>query len=394
LVLNISDSAYDPLHAGTKATIREVSLSGVANRYVDLTLGPASAPAIPSGGRIADTSTTSEVDLDQLFDTLDAPTRRGIQALIQGSASQYQGAGQLAQTAFNYLNPAIDASSALFQELNHDTAGFTRFVVRSGSLVSDIAQRQADLTAMIRNLATTTEALAAQHTVLGNSIAELPGFMRLANATFVNLRSALDTLKPLLDASKPVAPKLERLVVQLRPLAQDAVPTVKDLANIVSRPGPNNDLIDLVKLTPGLAAVTVHNVKADGATRRGAFPETTIALNNSTPELTFARPYAVDLTGWFEGFSHPGGYDANGAFSRVAPVVGVASLNNGILNFLPALADAALRSVLAFGQNGNGIGGLVTTNQGDRCPGSMERGALYVPETGYPCNPGEVPSGS
>jgi phospholipid/cholesterol/gamma-HCH transport system substrate-binding protein len=392
LTLNISDKAYSPLREGTKATIREVSLSGVANRYVDLELGPATGAAIPSGGTIADTSTTSEVDLDELFDTLDQPTRKGLENLIQGSASQYQGAGQLAQSAFEYLNPSVDAASELFAEINRNTAGFTNFVVKSANLVSDIATRQTDLSALVQNLATTTEALANQHTALGNAIEELPGFMRLANTTFVNLRSALNNLKPLVDASKPVAPKLQKLLVQLRPLANDAVPTVKDLANIISRPGPDNDLIDLVRLSPQLAAVAVDNVNADGKERPGAFPESTIALNDSTPELAYARPYAVDLTGWFEGFSHPGGIDANGGYSRVSAVVGVASLSNGVLDFLPALADAALRKVLAFG--GSGSGGLVVSGQGDRCPGSMERGAIYYPESGYACTPSQVPTGS
>ena len=215
--------------------------------------------------------------------------------------------------------------------------------------------------------------------------------MRLANTTFVNLRRALDDLTPLVNASKPVAPKLQTLLTVLKPLAQQSVPTVRDLANIVSRPGPSNDLIELTSLGQPLAAATVHNILANGKQRLGAFPQSTKALNDSTPELAIARPYAVDLTGWFEGFSHPGGYDANGAYSRVAPIVGVGSINNGVLNFLPAFLQAALRNVLAFGQNGKG--GLVTTGYGDRCPGSMERGAIYYPESGYPCDQTQLPTG-
>jgi phospholipid/cholesterol/gamma-HCH transport system substrate-binding protein len=393
LQLDISSSAYRPLHLGTKATIREVSLSGVANRYVDLDLGQQSQPTIPDGGTIDETDTTSEVDLDELFDTLTPPTRLGLQQLIQGTARQFKGYGPAANAAWQYLNPAVAASTMLFAELNRDTSKFTSFITKTGSLVTDIAQRQSDLSALIKNLATTTEALAAQRTALGQSIADLPGFMRLANTTFVNLRTALGVLTPLVNASKPVAPKLQKLLVELRPLAQDAVPTVEDLANVISKPGPDNDLIDLTKLGVPLAAVTVDDIKADGAERRGAFPESTIALMDSTPELAFARPYAVDLTGWFEGFSHPGGYDANGAFSRVAPVVGVGSLDNGVFTALSALLDPALRAIEALGTNGSGGGGL-TLDYGDRCPGSMERGALYYPESGYACSPNEVPTGS
>lgn len=389
LTLDITDSKFTPLRQGTHATIRELSLSGIANRYVDLNLGPPNNARIPNGGTISQTSTTSEVDLDELFNTLNAPTRRGLQELIQGTASQYAGAGKKAQIAWQYLNPAVASSTLLFDELNKDTSKFTRFIVKSGNLFGDIATRQSDLSGLIKNLNTTTSALAAQHTALGQAIGQLPGFMRLANTTFVNLRTALRVLTPLVNASKPVAPKLQQLLVQLRPLAVDSVPTVRDLANIVSKPGTANDLTDLVRLGVPLADATVRNVRADGKLRAGAFPESTKALNQSTPELAFARPYAVDLTGWFEGFSHPGGYDANGGYSRVAPVVGVSSINNGILNLLPSLLQPSLRAALAYGS-----GGAVTTNYGDRCPGSMERGAMYYPYQGYACSPNQQPTGS
>ncbi len=91
VTLKITNSQYQPLRQGTQATVREASLSGIANRYVDLRLGPATGAAIRSGGTLGTTETTSAVDLDQLFNTLDAPTRKGLQDVIQGSASQYSG---------------------------------------------------------------------------------------------------------------------------------------------------------------------------------------------------------------------------------------------------------------------------------------------------------------
>ena len=40
-----------------------------------------------------------------------------------------------------------------------------------------------------------------------------------------------------------------------------------------------------------------------------------------------------------------------------------------------------------------GPGGGLTAFQGDRCPGSIERGALFFPESGFPCNRNQVPTG-
>ncbi len=404
LTLTIDNPTFQPLREGTKAIIRQASLSGIANRYVDLDLGPGNAPAIPNNGIISTADTQGVVDLDELFNTLNAPTRKGLQDVFQGSASQYAGKGGQVQLAWQYLNPAIATSSLLFHELNRDTSKFTRFVVNSSHLVTDLASRQSDLSGLVSNLSTTFSALASQQTALGESIQRLPPFMRLANTTFVNLRGALGDLTNLLNASKPVAPKLQRLLAQLEPLAIQAVPTVRSLSNIISRPGANNDLIELNNLAPALAQATVGGefgipkIHANGAERLGAFIVSKQAFAGTggqpgaTQELAIGRPYAVDLTGWFEGYSHPGVYDANGAASRIAPVVGLGSLQNGILNLNPSLlSNPGLRE--AFAKS------VLTIGQGDRCPGSMERGPTpgtssgWYPESGYPCTQSQVPTG-
>lgn len=391
LTLQINNKSYDPLREGTIATVRQASLSGIANRYVDLRLGPATGAKIPNGGVIPTRYTTTAVDLDQLFNTLDPPTRKALQDVIQGSASQYATQGKAMQRAWAYLNPAIASSSVLFREINRDTGKFTRFIVNSGKLVTDIAQRRSDLSALVQHLATTTESIAAQRNGLSQSLQRLPGFMQLANTTFVNLRSTLNRLTPLVNVSKPVAPKLQKLLVQLKPFAEDSVPTVRDLANIISRPGKNNDLTDLVQVSPKLADVTVHKVRANGKLRPGAFPQSVTALNRSTPELAVARPYSVDLTGWFEGYTHPGTIDGNGGTSRIAPIVGLQSFDNGLLSNIPGGLPGFLQQF--FGTGAPGGKPLLTSGQGDRCPGSQERGGLWFPETGFPCNPSQVPTG-
>ena len=89
--MEISDSAYTPLPDGTHATIRSASLSGIANRYVDLHL-PASATerrSPPAGRSPADT--TSEVDLDQIFNTLNKPTVDHLKQVIHGFAAPTRG---------------------------------------------------------------------------------------------------------------------------------------------------------------------------------------------------------------------------------------------------------------------------------------------------------------
>src|SRR3954447_17628443 len=180
---------YAPLRRGTLATIRQASLSGVANRYIDLRMAPHGAAKIPDGGVIGQDATTTAVDLDQLFNTFDPPTRKALAGVIKGSARQYEGQGKEFNAGIAYLNPSLAATSTLFRELNRDTPLLERFIVSSSQLVTDIADRHDDLAGLVDALATTTTAIGNQTHALAESIARLPPFMRRANTTFVNLRA-------------------------------------------------------------------------------------------------------------------------------------------------------------------------------------------------------------
>src|SRR4051794_18507639 len=338
---------FAPLRYGTQATIRQASLSGIANRYVDLTMPSGDSTNtrnIPNGGSIEETNTTTAVDLDQVFNTLDPKTRKSLQDFFRFSASQFHGKEQQQKLAYHYLNPVLSTSSRLFNELNRDQPRLERFLVDSAGLVTTLAQKRDDLAALIGNLNTTFRALGNQRLALAQDISLLPGFMRQANTTFVDLRSALDDVDPLVNASKPVAPKLNRLLIQLRPFAHDARPTVRDLSKIVFTPGPSNDLYDFEQSWPLLAQTALdtrrRKVNFGAGPRsvgrvRGAFPEITDASKASTPILAFSRPYTPDLMGWFDDFSTTGLLDAGGSTSRLLTVFNAISLTNNPPSIIP-----------------------------------------------------------
>ncbi len=378
---------YAPLRRGTLATIRQASLSGVANRYIDLRMAPQSGAKIPSGGVIDQDSTTTAVDLDQLFNTFDPATRKALSGVIQGSAVQFKGKGKQFNEGIAYLNPSLAASSRLFRELNRDMPLLERFIVSSSQLVTDIADRRDDLAGLVDELATTTTAIGNQKQALAESIGRLPGFERRANTTFVNLRGALDDLDPLVNASKPVAKKLRPFLAELRPLAHDARPTLNDLSKIIKRPGAANDLIELTGLQVPLRDVTTRKVQANGKQRDGAFKASQDALKGNTPEFSFFRPYTPDLLGWFDDFSHSGVYDALGAVSRVGVHANAFALAGA--------GGAGQFEVIPPELRGQALQATLTRRQNDRCPGGGEHetddgSGPYKPTSDYPCDPSQV----
>jgi phospholipid/cholesterol/gamma-HCH transport system substrate-binding protein len=316
VTIGISDSDYEPLRRGTRMLIKQGSLSGIANRYVDLQLGPANGDEIDDGGVIGTDQTDTAVELDQIFDLFDKRTRTGLQDFFKGSGEMLHGRGKQLRRGVHYLNPALSTGARLFSELTRDDALLEKFLVDSGSFVNALAQRRDDLTGVVGNLNATFGALGRQQDALAESVQRLPPFMRRADTTFVNLRSALDDVDPFVDASKPAVKELGPFLEQARLFARDGEPTIRDLSRTIAQAGPNNDLIELIKSFPPLARVAMDQQHVNGADRRGAFPETTDALKAAAPTIAFGRPYTSDFVGWMDDFSTTGGYDANGGFSR------------------------------------------------------------------------------
>jgi phospholipid/cholesterol/gamma-HCH transport system substrate-binding protein len=365
LVTFTVDDELAPLPVGTKAQVDSFSLSSIANNQVDLTL-PAieGGETIPDEGRIDQSDTIANVDLDELFNTLDDRTVRNLKKVIKGFEISYDGVGPQANKGFRYLNPFLSTSRRFFGELNRDERALERLIVDGSQLAGAVAQRSPDLEALVGNLNRFQGALARQKQSLADAVAKFPGFMRSANTTFVNLRAALDDVDPLVDASKPVAIRLRPFFREFRGAARGAVPTIRDLDALVKRPGATNDLVEFTGLQPEVARVALGPVERHGAERQGAFPETAESLRGSLPQLAHLRPYTPELVGWFDDFSHSGHIDANGAFARQQ------------VNFNAFLIDANTglpESLIPFDQRGELFKAFASIDNLRRCPGAIER---------------------
>ena len=191
--------------------------------------------------------------------------------------------------------------------------------------------------------------------------------MRKANTTFVNLRSALDDLDPLVDDAKPVVrDKLIPFLDELRPFARDARPAVRELSQTVRKPGADNDLVELLRRQPALDQIA--NQTAAAQRRRPARARSrrrSRRFEGVTKQVAFLRPYAPDLVGWFDDFSTTGAYDALGNFSRAGPAaqrLHARARCSTRCRSPPSCATCILAAGTHPGRN-------------NRCPGSIERRA-------------------
>jgi virulence factor Mce-like protein len=301
------DSSLTPLHEGTTAQIRVPSLSSVANRYIALTLGPNNRPALPSGATLRGPAIQGTVDLDQLFDTFNPRTRKGLQEFFQGGAELYAGATEAARISSEYFSPSLAAADHVFSELTSDQQTFTAFIVQASKTLSTIAVHHEQLTSLIGNSNTTFQALASEQANLQQGVAQLPATLHQANSTFAEAPATFAALRKFETVAKPNTTMLAEFFARLRPLLVVAQPVLHDLSLAISRPGPSNDLTDFALALPGLAKSL-----ASGS------PDAVKALQESVPQTAFFGPYSPDIQGAVRDFGTAAGYyDANGHYARI-----------------------------------------------------------------------------
>lgn len=364
-------SSLTPLHEGTISEVRVPSLTGVANRYVALTPGPNNRPALPAGATLPASETREVVDLDQLFDMLNAPTRKGLQELIQGSAEQYAGAGPDLGEATEYFAPSFAAIDHFFAELVRDQHTFTSFLVETAKALTTIAARKESLTDLVEHADQTFQAIGSQQSGLARALHQLPVTLSQGNRTFAELPSTLGALTRLVNAQRPSTKALGTLFERLRLLVTTATPAVSDFSQAISRPGTDNDLTEAFAALPALAQALTS-----------ASPDGVRALQEAVPETAFFGPYAPDLTGALRSFGETTAYyDAEGHYAHINPVAPSFTLGAND-NLTPASSQQALEDL--------------KTGQLRRCPGaatqpSADGSAPFTDNGLLGCDPTETP---
>ena len=238
-----------PIHKDATMSIRpRIFLEG--NFFVDVSPGSPSSPVIGDGDTIPINQTKAPVQLDQILTSLQAPTRRQLQRLLDELSTGLDksgGAGFNRSIRFwepAYKNGAIVAD-AQQGEKPHDLSAY----LRSASQVATALNRNpVQLQDLITNFNAAARGFAREQTALSEAIAELPrtlhaGLPALAalNRAFPHVkrfvkdfRPATRSSGPALDAGLPLVEQLRRLVSrrELRGLVASLRPTVPPLTRL------------------------------------------------------------------------------------------------------------------------------------------------------------------
>ena len=152
--------------------IRSTSLSGVANRYISITPGPDNEPVPRRATRSSPRSTPPPRSTSTSSSTPSARReRKGLQDIIQGSATVYAGTRRGGQRDLPLPEPrARPRPTSLIQELNRDQQVFSDFLVNGARVVGAVAERRDDLAGLTSNGNQFLGAIAEQNVELDRAL--------------------------------------------------------------------------------------------------------------------------------------------------------------------------------------------------------------------------------
>jgi phospholipid/cholesterol/gamma-HCH transport system substrate-binding protein len=337
--LSIDDDGITPLREGTRAAIRTVGQAGVANRFVDLSPGPSSAPALADGAVLPSTQTSGIVDLDAILDSFDPAARANMRRLIANSSQVFAGSGaRYFNGMLGKLDPALAELSGLSGELADDHAALRRLIGTGATAASAIASRRTDLQSAVANTARSFRAVAGERAALADVIGRAPRVLTQATGTLAHVDTAITALRPALRDVPPVARPLNTFLRRLTPTLHTSRPVVAELRGQL--PGLRSTLAGL----PALERRAVPALNALGS-----------ASKTSRHILRGLRFYGSDLfLGIVNGLGvlAASNYDATGRYGRLSYIQSPKTLVAGGLSQLlksfanvPGLFDARTKQL-------------------------------------------------
>jgi phospholipid/cholesterol/gamma-HCH transport system substrate-binding protein len=210
------------------ASLRWRTLVGL-NYYVDLTPGSTSAPAL-GDGVIPERRTSSQVELDQALEPLNAQGRQALQTTVDQFDKGFADPSAVRHT-IQASGPAMQNLAAGLPGLRGTVPGqdLPALVSSTGQWMGAATRDEAALGGLIDNGDVALGVTAAQRIDLGSTFEQAPGALAQTEATMARLRTTIAALNPVAEALEPGAVKLDRAATLARAALSAATPLLREL---------------------------------------------------------------------------------------------------------------------------------------------------------------------
>src|SRR4051794_23761806 len=246
------DKQYAPLPEDTKAILRQKTLLG--ETYVELAPGSPSSPKIKDGQELEPGRIEPTVELDEILQIFDKPTKQAFRAWIKDAALVTRnGGGKDLNAALGNLAPFATDGADILGVLDRQKQALSLFIRNTGQVFGALNERSGQLRSLIQNSHATFSATASAQDALAETFAILPTFQDESRLTLDRLERFSVNTRPLVNDLKPVADDLAPTIRDVSALAPDLNQLFKDLHKVI--PTAVKDLPEGQRFLRGAAPV-------------------------------------------------------------------------------------------------------------------------------------------
>ena len=309
------DKTAEPLASDSTVIVRPRSALGL--KYVELTPGDSDELLAAGDTLPIEQATPEPVEIDEVFNTFSAPTRRGIRESLTGFGGGFAGRGADLNTAIGSLRPLVDNLVPVARNLADPRTGLRQFFRSLEAAASEVAPVAEEQAALFRNLDITFSALVPVKEDIQEFISESPETEDVAIREFPRQRPFLRNSAALFRELGPGV----RVLPRAAPILADAMAIGKD--TLARSPQLNTRLTGVFR--------SLDRFVADPAVPRGIkrLRETVVTLRDPLDFIAPAQVTCNYLTLWFRNVaSHLSEGDKNGTWQRFIIVATPQGPNN------------------------------------------------------------------
>ena len=218
-----------PEHEGLireDATALLRSRTGLKDMFVEI--DPGNGRPLEEDERITVANTQQDVDPDEILAVLDSDTRDYLKLLITGAGKGLEGRGGDLRATFRRFGPLHRDLDRVTSAIARRRENLRRLVNRYGLLTTELGRADGDIVRLVRSANAVLESFAAEDANISAAVARLPGALDQTRDTLVKVDAFGRRLGPALESIRPAFRKLDEANAQLRPLAREGTPIVRD----------------------------------------------------------------------------------------------------------------------------------------------------------------------
>ena len=213
------EQKYAPVRSDSRAILRQKTLLG--ETYIELTPGTKGAPLLPEGNKLATKNVAPTVELDEIFRSFDAKTRKAFQVWQQSVAVGIDGRGEDFSNALGNLEPFAENTNTVLEILNSQERAVKLLVRNTGEFFKALTKNDTELSDLIVNSERVFGTTAKRDQEIRETFIALPTFIDQSKKALRRLESYAANTNPLVTRLHPLARAASDTLVSVKGLAPD-----------------------------------------------------------------------------------------------------------------------------------------------------------------------------